>query len=585
MNSYENTYEEREIAMKSVRIKLLIPMFFLQIIAIIGLFVSGIGMKNMQAESVKVSDDGIRSTIAIDELTIKMNGMQNMLFYHINMKDKDLQGPEEVIAYDKEKINHYMDELGTLLQTEKHVEVYQQLEKLFPAYLDSFDKALEYSKKNMSEEALKVMDEEVFPAGAEIDKYITEMIYLNDDYVAAATEKQVSVYQSSKNTVIIICILTILVFLILVYIIIKYIVTPLRRVNSRLNEIIVSISNGKGDLSIRMDVKSKDEIGQLAYNINVFMEKMQIIMEGMNKNSGRLEQIGGEVVKNVDEANENANKILGVVEELAAAMEETSATVSAVNENTGSVNEEIIFMSNNTEDILDYTKAMKERANILETSARNNKEGINTLIGPIIDSMKQAIEDGKNVTKIAQLTEQILNISSQTNLLALNASIEAARAGEVGRGFAVVAEEIRVLADSSRNTANDIQEINEMVIETVNRLTDHSNTILEYISNTILPDYDNFVLGGKQYSDDATKINETMFGYSKKTEVLKDVIGQMTVSVSDISKVIEESAISITNVAENVQTLATGVTNIHEEMKINDAIAKELAEEANQFVQ
>ena len=585
MNSYENTNEEREIAMKSVRIKLLIPMFFLQIIAIIGLFVSGIGMKNMQAESVKVSDDGIRSTIAIDELTIKMNGMQNMLFYHINMKDKDLQGPEEVIAYDKEKINHYMDELGTLLQTEKHVEVYQQLEKLFPAFLDSFDKAFEYSKKNMSEEALKVMDEEVFPAGEEIDKYITEMIYLNDDYVAAATEKQVSVYQSSKNTVIIICILTILVFLILVYIIIKYIVTPLRRVNSRLNEIIVSISNGKGDLSIRMDVKSKDEIGQLAYNINVFMEKMQIIMEGMNKNSGRLEQIGGEVVKNVDEANENANKILGVVEELAAAMEETSATVSAVNENTGSVNEEIIFMSNNTEDILDYTKAMKERANILETSARNNKEGINTLIGPIIDSMKQAIEDGKNVTKIAQLTEQILNISSQTNLLALNASIEAARAGEVGRGFAVVAEEIRVLADSSRNTANDIQEINEMVIETVNRLTDHSNTILEYISNTILPDYDNFVLGGKQYSDDATKINETMFGYSKKTEVLKDVIGQMTVSVSDISKVIEESAISITNVAENVQTLATGVTNIHEEMKINDAIAKELAEEANQFVQ
>ena len=585
MNSYENTYEEREIAMKSVRIKLLIPMFFLQIIAIIGLFVSGIGMKNMQAESVKVSDDGIRSTIAVDELTIKMNGMQNMLFYHINMKDKDLQASEEESAYYKEKILHYMDELGTLLQTEKHVEVYQQLEKLFPVFLDSFDKAFEYSKKNMSEEALKVMDEEVFPAGGEIDKYITEMIYLNDDYVAAATEKQVSVYQSSKNTVIIICILTILVFLILVYIIIKYIVTPLRRVNSRLNEIIVSISNGKGDLSIRMDVKSKDEIGQLAYNINVFMEKMQIIMEGMNKNSGRLEQIGGEVVKNVDEANENANKILGVVEELAAAMEETSATVSAVNENTGSVNEEIIFMSNNTEDILDYTKAMKERANILETSARNNKEGINTLIGPIIDSMKQAIEDGKNVTKIAQLTEQILNISSQTNLLALNASIEAARAGEVGRGFAVVAEEIRVLADSSRNTANDIQEINEMVIETVNRLTDHSNTILEYISNTILPDYDNFVLGGKQYSDDATKINETMFGYSKKTEVLKDVIGQMTVSVSDISKVIEESAISITNVAENVQTLATGVTNIHEEMKINDAIAKELAEEANQFVQ
>ena len=114
---------------------------------------------------------------------------------------------------------------------------------------------------------------------------------------------------------------------------------------------------------------------------------------------------------------------------------------------------------------------------------------------------------------------------------------------------------------------------------------DISDEEFEQVLKPFLEDYDNFVLGGKQYSDDATKINETMFGYSKKTEVLKDVIGQMTVSISDISKVIEESTISIANVAENVQTLATGVTNIHEEMKINDAIAKELAEEANQFVQ
>lgn len=578
-------WERMGFMMRSIRSKLLIPMFFLQIMALIGLFVSGIGMRNMQAESVKVSDDGITSTVAIDELTIKMNSMQKQLFYHINMKDKDLQEAEEEIAYCKERITYYMDVLGALLQTEKHVEVYEQLETLFPVFIESFDKAYEYSKKNMLKEALEVMNEEVIPVGMEIDTYITEMIYLNDDYVAEAIDKQVSVYHNSTNTVIVISALMVIVFVGIVCIIIKYIASPLRNVNSRLNEIIVSIVNGEGDLSIRMDVKTKDEIGQLAYNINAFMEKMQVIMLGMNKNSGRLEQIGSQVVKNVDAANENANRTLEVVEELAAAMQETSATVLGVNDNTSSVNDEIIFMANNTEDILDYTKAMKDRAIKLETFARNNKEGINTVIGPIVDSMKQAIEDGKNVIKIAQLTEQILSISSQTNLLALNASIEAARAGEVGKGFAVVADEIRMLADSSRNTANDIQDINQMVIETVNRLTDNSNTIIEYISNTILPDYDNFVLGGKQYSDDAAKINETMFNYSKKSEILKDIIGQMTASINDISKVIEESTVSITNVAENVQTLVTGVTEIHEQMKDNDAIARELAEEANQFVQ
>lgn len=226
---------------------------------------------------------------------------------------------------------------------------------------------------------------------------------------------------------------------------------------------------------------------------------------------------------------------------------------------------------------------MKERATKLEMAAKENKEGTNALIAPIVESMKQAIEDGKNVTKIAQLTEQILSISSQTNLLALNASIEAARAGDAGKGFAVVADEIRALADSSRSTANDIQNINEMVIATVNKLIENSNTILEYITNTVLPDYDNFVSSGKQYSDDAAKINETMYGYTEKTEILKDVIGQMTTSIDGISKAVEDSAISVTNVAENVQSLVTGMSNIHQEMKENDNIAKDLAEEANQF--
>lgn len=581
--TYKGVKNKEGYTMKSIKSKLLLPIFLLQILALIGLGICGASMRNMQTESNKINNDGITSTIALDELTIKMNGTQKMLLYHIQVKDERQEPYEEGFAYNKEKIEYWLEVLGGLLKTEEYEPIYAQLETKFPILLESCEKALEYSKKEMTEEALAVMKEEVIPVADELDQYITSMMYLNDDYVADAANKQLTVYRNSIKMVIAIAAIMLITFFAIIFIIMKFIISPLRKVNGRLNEIILSIANGCGDLSIRMDVKSKDEIGQVSKNMNIFIEKLQVIMSDLNKNANRLEEIGSKVVTNVDEANANACDILEVVEQLAAAMQEAAATVSVVNDNTDSVNNEVIFMADNTEEILNYVKAMKERATKLEMAAKENKEGTNALIAPIVESMKQAIEDGKNVTKIAQLTEQILSISSQTNLLALNASIEAARAGDAGKGFAVVADEIRALADSSRSTANDIQNINEMVIATVNKLIENSNTILEYITNTVLPDYDNFVSSGKQYSDDAAKINETMYGYTEKTEILKDVIGQMTTSIDGISKAVEDSAISVTNVAENVQSLVTGMSNIHEEMKENDNIAKDLAEEANQF--
>ena len=96
--------------------------------------------------------------------------------------------------------------------------------------------------------------------------------------------------------------------------------------------------------------------------------------------------------------------------------------------------------------------------------------------------LMQSVQESEKVTQINELTKVILEIAGQTNLLALNASIEAARAGEAGKGFAVVATEISALADNSRKTAANIQDISNEVTEAVDHLAKNAQAVLDYIN-------------------------------------------------------------------------------------------------------
>lgn len=227
---------------------------------------------------------------------------------------------------------------------------------------------------------------------------------------------------------------------------------------------------------------------------------------------------------------------------------------------------------------------MRDRAEALERTAIDNKQNTSVVINEIIDTLKKAIEDSKSVDRVNDLTNEILNISSQTNLLALNASIEAARAGDAGRGFAVVADEIRQLADSSREAANNIQSINNMVVMAVKELIDSSNSIVNYINENVLPDYDNFVDSGKQYNRDAVHVNDIVAKFNDMSSSLKDTVTAVTNAMEGISTAVEESANGIASAADNTQGLVTDMGQIIEEMESNKEIAGTLKSEADKFV-
>ncbi len=362
------------------------------------------------------------------------------------------------------------------------------------------------------------------------------------------------------------------------------VIRPLIDMNKKLNRIMADIGQGKGDLSERVEVRGKDEIGQLAHGINAFIESLEGVMQQVTLNSDKLHQVTNNVSKRVSNVNLNSSDISASMQELSATMEEISASILSIREGTGEAHEKVDVLADASKELVGYADMMEQRASDLENRAVENKQNTSVVVSENIKKWKKAADDSKQVERINELTNDILSISSQTNLLALNASIEAARAGEAGKGFAVVADEIRQLADSSKQTADRIQELNKMVTLAVNDLVNSSGEIVSYINDTIMPDYDGFVDSGKQYNQDAEHVNGIVTEFNAMADQLKKLVDNINETISNIAVAIEGSAECVTDAATNTAALAEDVKAMADEMMENKTIAEALYAETERFV-
>lgn len=385
------------------------------------------------------------------------------------------------------------------------------------------------------------------------------------------------------SIIFVIMILSIIVGVGMLWITLISVVRPARAAQSQIETVIEGINQEQGDLTQRIQIKTKDEIAQIVRGVNNLIECMQGILRSIKLESTHLNEAIVEIETKVSQSDANINDVSSTTEELAASMEEVTATVVQINENASEILEACEMMNERAQEGSNMAKSIKKSAEVMNSNAENSKNLTDKTVNEIYAGLQVALESSKDVNKINELTGQILDISSQTNLLALNASIEAARAGEAGKGFAVVADEIRVLADNSRDTANNIQEISNMVTSAVDQLVSNSEAMIEFVSVNVLNDYEEFVKSSQEYKRDADNINSIINEFAISSGELKQTMQDVNGALDGISVTIDESSQGVTNVANSANGMVQAMSTILEQLNNSRDIADKLNKETKRF--
>ncbi len=382
----------------------------------------------------------------------------------------------------------------------------------------------------------------------------------------------------------IVLILFIIVLMVATTIVVRIsIAKPAKDASSHLSEIVQKIKENRGDLTERIQTKSQDEIGQLVLGINGFIENLQNLMKKMQEQSAKMMLSVDEVTCQVDESNKNAMSVSSTTQEIAASMEAVASTLEQISQGSAQILEKIQTMDENAQTGSANMRDIRNRARNMKGEAEGSKKDAIQVFHEVGTSLQQAVGESKSVEQINALTGTILSIASQTNLLALNASIEAARAGEAGKGFAVVAEEIRALADNSRETASDIQKISELVTAAVNKLAAEASKMLEFVNREVVQDYDNFVNIIVQYEQDADEMNGILTDFAGQVAAIAQTMETMNQGIGNINITVDESAKAISEVAEDSSQLVGAISHIQEQTENNRVISKELENEVKRF--
>lgn len=312
---------------------------------------------------------------------------------------------------------------------------------------------------------------------------------------------------------------------------IRAVVVPIRRVTASLKD----IAEGEGDLTVRLDIDSEDEVGMLAHWFNLFIENMDHLVKDIAANADRLGSSSGNLLNIADHMAQGAGQMSERSNNVAAATEQMSTNMNSV---AAASEQAAVNMDSVSGSADEMTGRIEQIADMAESAMNISKKAVSRA-----NATTSQVDDlGSAASDIGKVTETITEISEQTNLLALNATIEAARAGEAGKGFAVVANEIKELAKQTANATSDIRK----KIEGIQNSTGKTVTEIQEITAVI---------------DEVNEIVMKMAGdINEQSEVTKGIarnVVEASRGIQEVNHNVAQSSAVSTNIAEDISQVSS----------------------------
>lgn len=383
-----------------------------------------------------------------------------------------------------------------------------------------------------------------------------------------------------RNMVIIVCTITYIVSLLILGII----MLKFKKNMLTLNDKVLELVGGSGDLTKEINIHTGDELEVIANNMNVFIKQIRELVNEVSHSTADIISSGNELNKTVQENTLIMSGMNSDIENINTNMKNSATTSRMLSTNLSASAENIADFAKQIREISNTVNEAKQNAQETAELAKQNRSAALYSIERLSAGMKKTSEDAQEITKVGQIATEIGEIASQTRMLSLNAQIEAARAGEQGRGFAVVATEVGKLSQDIDRSVAEINTINETVITALDALIKASEEMINFISVNVVKDYDIFAEIGEEYGNTTETIGNRMLSIEKQSAEIAQTIADINETVQEITSTVLSTAKNANDLADATETFSNHLDQLNNTSLKNSTHTENLNKQLNKYV-